>query len=278
MAEANSLKACTYFLVRYVPDTAREEFLNVGLFLHNAEEQFLDCLFADDFRRFKRFHPQADLRFLQELQTYFEQQIQEHESNLEGYLEEMQESFSNLIQLTPPRPLLTADPQAEMQRLFETYVGKRLEAFPGADTRMRIKQRLVEALRRALVFNEKGFEKHIPAEQWTERGDPFHFDFGYRPRLSAGKPNGHLKLIHALSLHRDRELAHVLANTLHYVRRQEPAELTALIEGFPAPEDKTATLSYRLLTDAEVTLVPLSEIEAFAASVSKELQFHSSAS
>ena len=109
MPEASSLKAWTYFLVRYVPDTAREEFLNLGLFLHNAEEQFLDCLFADDFRRLKRFHPQADCCFLRELQSYFEQQIQEHESNLEGYLQEMQESFSNLIQLTPPRPLLTAE-------------------------------------------------------------------------------------------------------------------------------------------------------------------------
>jgi hypothetical protein len=278
MAEASSLKAWTYFLVRYVPDTAREEFLNLGLFLHNAEEQFLDCLFADDFRRLKRFHPQADLRFLRELQTYFEQQIQEHESNLEGYLQEMQESFSNLIQLTPPRPLLTAEPQAELQRLFETYVGKRLAAFPAADTRMRIKQRLVEALRRAMVFNEMRFEKHIPAEPWTEKGDPFHFDFGYRPRLSVGKPNGHLKLIHALSLRRDHDLAHVLANTLRYVRRKEPAELTALIEGWPAPGDKTAGHSYRLLMDAEVTLQPLSEVEAFAASVSKELQFHASAS
>jgi hypothetical protein len=42
----------------------------------------------------------------------------------------MQESFSNLIQLTPPRPLLAAEPQAEMQQLFERFVGKRRADFP----------------------------------------------------------------------------------------------------------------------------------------------------
>ncbi len=278
MAEESDLKACSYFLVRYVPDTEREEFLNIGVVLLSAEEQFLDCLFTDDFRRIRRFHPQADLGFLRELQNHFEQQIQEHENNLEGYLQEMQESFSNLIQLTPPHPLLIADPQAEMPRLLERFVGKRQADFPAAETRMRIKQRLAEALRRVKVFSDPRFEKRIPAERWTEKGDPFHFDFGYRPPLAAGKPNGHVKLIHALSLRRDPEIAHVLANTIRYVRQKEPAALTAVIESLPSRRDETAGHSYRLLRDAEITLQPLSEVAAFASSVSKELQPSASAS
>jgi Protein of unknown function (DUF3037) len=271
MAEESHLKSCSYSLVRYVPDTEREEFLNIGLFLHSAEEQFLDCLFTDDFRRVKRFHPEADLGLLRDLQSHFEQQIQEHENDLAGYLRDMQESLSNLIQLTPPRPMLAAEPQAQIQQLFERFVGKRLADFPAADTRMRIKQRLAAALRRAMVYDHPLFEKHIPAERWTEKGDPFHFDFGYRPRLARGKPNGHVKLIHSLSLHRDNETAHVLSNTLRYVRRKEPAELTAVIEGWPASADKVAGHSYRLLMDAEVTLRPLSEVDEFVSSVGKEL-------
>jgi hypothetical protein len=273
----NLLKSCSYSLVRYVPDTEREEFLNIGVFLHSAGEQFLDCLFTDDFRRIRRFHPQADLGLLRDLQSHFEQQIQEHENDLEGYLAEMQESFSNLIQITPPRPLLAAEPQAEIQHLFERYVGKHLADFPALDTRMRIKQQLSGALRRAMVFDHPLFEKRIPAERWTEKGDPFHFDFGYRPTLTAGKTNGHVKLIHALSLHRDVETAHVLSNTLRYVRRQVPADLTAVIEGWPASGDKVAAHSYRLLMDAQIALRPLSEVEAFASSVSQELQLNESA-
>lgn len=266
-----TLKECSYFLVRYVPDVAREEFLNIGLFLHIPEEGFLDCMFTDDFHRLRRFHPQADTRFLRELQPYFEQQIKEHENDLAAYIREMQDSFSNLIQLTVPRTCLLRDPQAEMQELFARYVGTRLAGALPQDTRMRIKQHLTDAFRRRNVLDHDLLEKRVPAERWTQKGDPFTFDFGYWPSQSAGRPNGHVKLIHALSLHRDTEISHVLANTIRYVRRKEPAELTAVIEGFPAPGDKTASHSQRILLDAEIHMCPLSDVDGYADSVRAEL-------
>ena len=89
--------------------------------------------------------------------------------------------------------------------------------------------------------------------------------------MAAGKPNGHLKLIHALSLHRDHELASVLSLTMGYVRSKQPAELTAIIEGWPARGDKTAGHSYRILQDAEIAMRPLAEVDAFATSIRTEL-------
>jgi hypothetical protein len=142
MADEASLKACSYYVVRYVPGVEREEFLNIGLLLHCAEEQFLDCLFTRELRLVKRFHPQADLELLRQLQSHFEQQIQEHEDNLQGFLEEMLQSFSHAIQLAPARPVLAAEPAAELPQLFERLVGKHQAEFPATDTRMRIKQRL----------------------------------------------------------------------------------------------------------------------------------------
>ena len=271
MADEDSLKPCAYYLVRYVPDTERDEFLNIGLLLHSAADQFLDCLFTRDLRRIQRFHPQADLEFLRELQSHFEQQIQQHEENLQGFLDEMQQSLSNLVQLAPARSVLAAEPQTQLQQLFARLVGKRRADLPAADTRMRIKQHLVEALQRAQVFSDKRFEKRIPAEPLTHPGDPFHFDFGYRPPLASGKPNGHLKLIHALSLRRDPELASVLSLTMGYVRSKQPAELTAVVEGWPGRGDKTAGHSYRILKDADIAVRPLTEVEAFAASIRNEL-------
>jgi len=271
MTEASKLSQCSYFLVRYVPDTAREEFLNIGVFLHIPSEDFLDCLFTDDMRRIKRFHPQADTELLRELQSYFEQQIKEHEADLSGYLREMQESYSNLIQVSPPRSCLAAEPQAEIQELFARYVGSRRAGPPAQDTRMRIKLRLTDALRRHGVLDHPNLEKGVPAEQWTQKGDPLCFDFGYRPWQAEGKPNGHIKLIHALSLRRDKETAHVLANTLGYVRKKEPAELTAVVEALPAADDETARYSQRILLDAEIRLQPLADIEPFAESVRAEL-------
>ncbi len=269
MAEEIKLKECSFFLVRYVPDLVRDEYLNIGLFLHSPQERYLGCMFTDDFRRIKRFHPQADLELLRELQQHFEQEIDEQETDLEGYIRLMQDSFSNLIQVTSPRPCLLHEPQTEIQDLFSRYVGPRVSGPPPQDTRLRIKQRLTSAFVRAGIWER--LEKRISAEQWTHKGDPFTFDFGYRPVQVAGKPNGHVKFVHALSLKRDNEIAHVLANTIRYVRQREPAGLTAVVEGLPAPGDKTASHSQRILLDAEISLLPLSEIDSYAQSVRQEL-------
>jgi hypothetical protein len=271
MTVENVLKSCAYYLVLYAPYVEREECLNIGLLLHYPEERFLDCLFTRDFRRIRGFHREADLELLRELQGDFEQQIQQHEDDLRGFLDGLRQSLSHAIQLAPARPLLAAEPAAQLPRLFARLVGGRESAPTLADTRMRVKQRFVDALCRAGVFNDPRLEKHIPAEPLTHVGDPFHFDFGYRPPLVAGRPNGHLKLVHALSLRRDYELASVLALTMGYVRARQPAELTAIVEGWPARGDKTAAHSYRILTDAAIAMQPLAEAEAFAASIRGEL-------
>lgn len=271
MAEESKLKQCSFFLVRYVPDLVRDEGLNIGLFLHSPEQEYLDCLFTRDFGRVKRLHPQADLKFLEELQSYFEQQIKEHETDLESYIREMQESFSNLIQVTDPRTCLTSDPQSEVQTLFARYVAGRASTAPRPDTRMRIRQALTAALERSGVRKHKLFEKHIPAEQWTKKGDPFTFDYGYRPLLVEGKPNGHIKLLHALSLGRDTELAKVLAYTIERVREKEHADLTAVVEGLASPKDKAAQASQEILKESRIAIQPLAGIDPYAESIRAEL-------
>jgi hypothetical protein len=271
MSEENKLRACSYFLVRYVPDVLREEFLNIGVFVHSPAENFLDCLFTDDIRRLKRFHPQADAEFLRELQTYFEDEIKEHEGNLEGYVREMQESFSNLIQVTSPRACLVAEPQAEMQALFARYVGERRAGPLAQDTRMRIKQRLTDAFRLHGVLEHRLLERRIPAEQWTHKGDLFSFDFGYRPTQVAGKPNGHVKLIHAYSLSRDNELVKALRWTFDRVIEKEAADLTVAHEDLPRPLDDVVLSSQTILKHERIHLVPVSRFDAYAQSVRAEL-------
>lgn len=269
MDEEGKLKQCSFFLVRYVPNIVRDEALNIGLFLYSPEEKYLGCLFTDDFRRIKRFHPQADLEFLRELEQDFGQQIDEHGEDLEAYLRGIQESFSNLIQVTVPRACLLADPQSEIQSLFDRYVSSRLSGPPPEDTRLRIKQRLTAALARAGVWER--LEKRIPASQWTKKGDPFTFDYSFKPALVDGKPNGHIKLVHALSLKRDAELAKVLAYTIDRVREKEPADLTAVVATLASPEDEVARASQEILVERHISLQPLAGIEDYALSVRREL-------
>lgn len=269
MANEEKLKECSFFLVHYVPDAVRGESLNLGVFLYSAEENYLGCLFTDDFRRVKRFHPQADIDFLRELQQDFEQQIEEHSEALPDYLKWMEESFSNLVQISRARSCLLRDPPAELQALFDRYVGTRMEGPLPVDTRVRIKQRLRLSLVRAGVWER--LERNIPAARWTQPGDPFAFDFGYRPLEMAGKPNGHIKLVHALSLRRDAELAKVLVYTLDHVRRREPAELTAVVEGPPGPEEEAAIVSQNILQEGGIAVLSVALADDYARSIHQEL-------
>jgi hypothetical protein len=271
MTDEARLKPCSFFVVRYVPDLVRDEGLNIGLFLYSPQEEYLDCLFTQDFRRLRTLHPQADLELLRELQGHFEREIKEREGKLEAFLSEMQETYSNLIQLTTPRTCLAVDPQAELQALFERYVGARPEAGARAETRMRVKQKLHAALDRAGALKSKHLERKVPAARWTGEGDPFTFDYGYRPLEVAGRPNGHYRFIHALTLKGDADLAKLLAYTIGKVREKEPADLSAVVDARAARDDETALFSQRTLEEAEIALVPLAEVDSFAQSVAREL-------
>lgn len=270
MDKDSQLKECAFFLVQYMPDLVRGEFMNIGVFLHCPQEEYLGCLFTDDYRRIKRFHPQADLEFLREIQQDFEQQIDDHGEDLQGYMTGIQSSFSNLLQIASPRTCLLEDPQSELRDLFERYVGARAALGELEDTRLRVKQRLTSAFVHAGVW--KKLDKRIPVARWTHPGDRFTFDYGYRPALIEGKPNGHMRFVHALSLKRDAELAKVLVYTLDRVRRSEAADLTAVVEGLAGQGDEPAALCQRILEDGRVAIQPVAGVEVFAQSVRNELR------
>jgi len=271
MADVEQYKECSLYVVQYVPDVVRGEFLNIGVFLFSPQENYLGCLITDDFRRIKRFHPQADLEFLRELQQDFEQQIDEHSDELETYLNWMGQSFSNLVQIAPVRACLLRDPVAEIQDVFNRYVGARVEGPLPVDTRVRIKQRLRLSFVRAGLWDFPKFERNIQAARWTQPNDTFAFDFGYRPLEIAGRPNGHMRFIHTLSLKRDVELAKVLVYTMDHVRSREPAELTAVVEGMPSGEDEAATLSQNILVEAGISIQPVTLADQYARSIRSEL-------
>jgi hypothetical protein len=268
MGKGSELKECSYFLVRYVPDVVKEEFINIGVLLFCPAEQFLDCVFSDDWRRVKHFHPHADTELFKLLQADFEDQIRKREVDLESYIRELQ-SYSNLIQLSPPRDCSTADLASELQHLFQQHVGLRLAGPTKQDTRMRIKLRMKDCLRRHSVYDH--VEKHIPASQWTGAGDPFVFDYGYSPPTEPGKPNGRMKLIHTLSLQRDEELVKAVKWTFERVLEKERSDLTVGHEDNADQNNPRVSFSLGVLQHEHIHLVPVSGFDDYAQSVRTEL-------
>lgn len=263
MTGETRLKPCSYFVVRYAANLIRGEGVNIGVLLHCPEEHYLGCLFAGDFRWVRRHDPRADLELLGALQQDFEEQFELREPHPEGYLRELSESLSNTIQLEGPRACLLEDPALNIQDLYARNVGRGASALAAEDTRVRVKQRLTAAFVRADIWDL--LEKRIPGGRWTQPGDPFTFDYGYQRGNS-------IRLIHALSLRRDTQLAKTLVYTLDCVRRQEEASLTAVVETLPRPEDRIALATRSILEEARIALQPVGSVDTFAETVRAELR------
>jgi hypothetical protein len=114
---------------------------------------------------------------------------------------------------------------------------------------------------------------------YTRAGDPLRLDCAYRP-------NGVIRMFHAVSLENDTEMAKVLAFTMPVLRegvaRVEQAELqlTALVEPLAqvrgADEDEDATAQYRFAVETMETqgirVMTTSDLPRIAETAQRELR------
>jgi len=261
----NAEHTCQYFLLRYTPDIVRGEFINLGVFLYDPEARRLESRLLEDFRRLRRLHPWADLALLAQLAGQFEQESFEAAGNLQTYVERL-ENYSNTIDISLPKAVLTGNFEAELQRLYETYVREpryptRLAAAVEG-TRAWVRVQLNSVLRAAGLLEHPRLERRVRVAAYTQPGDPFAFDFGYRT-------NGTRGFLHALALARDVDTAKVFAYTAERVRARLAddklrAEFTAVVEAEAAPGNETAQLSARILAEQQIGLVPVAQLNDFA--------------
>jgi hypothetical protein len=145
------------------------------------------------------------------------------------------DTFSHSIQMTESRACLAENVAAELDLLMKMYV----EPLKVKQDRRRTGRAAIAAAMRT-QFERAGvwalMRKRSAASSYTRAGDPMKIDCGYRP-------NGVIKMFHAVSLEADVEAAKVLAYSsprLHEgVQRVEGArlELTAVVEALRTVSD-----------------------------------------
>jgi len=224
---------CEFFLVRYVPDPVKNEFVNIGVVLREAAEGGAGAVrstvrFTRDWARVRCADPDADIAMLEALEAEMRQRLGAQETSGKPLLEVIEDSFSNLIQVTEAKGCLAENMAAEMDALMRLYVETRKErARQAVSGRQSIVRSIRSSFERAGVWDLMW--KRIPAAQYTRPGDPLKLDCGYRP-------NGVVRMFHAVSLMGDVEVAKVLAFSAPALRagleRVEKAELelTAIVE------------------------------------------------
>lgn len=258
MAEAD-LHACSYWVVRYTPNLVRDEWLNVGVMLFDPETKRFEARFIEEnqeFGRIRKLHPNADEAILRGLESFFQTDIGGAEDPA-ARLGKLEETLSNVVELSPRRGLLAQDLAVELERLYQQHVapprrmsaaGKWLESGRGL-----IRRRFNDLLGRAGLA--KRVERRVRVEEFTFRSDPLRLDYGYRYDGTRG-------FVEALSLERDASEAKVFAFTAERIRlRLASSEFTVITESAPHPENERHQFIVRLLEDQQINLVPPTELE-----------------
>lgn len=224
-------RQCEFFLLKYVPDPVRDEFVHVGVILRERDGEGLRTAvkFTADWRRVRCLDPDADTTMLEGLESELRRRFeQEPEGNLFHVLED---SFSNSVQMTRGKAYLAESVDAGMAELMRIYVDPlKRERVARLTGRAAVLAAMRGEFERVGVWEL--MRKRIAASQYTRPGDPLRIDAGYRP-------NGVIRMFQAVSLDasgQGLEAAKALAFSapalMAGVERVEKArlELTAVVE------------------------------------------------
>ncbi|MGH9733434.1 MAG: DUF3037 domain-containing protein [Candidatus Acidiferrales bacterium] len=261
-----------YRILRYTPNLIRDEWVNIGVLLEDAEQspartarQAMRVIEESaEIARVRRWHPDADESVLRMLPSEFGAILQAPAVNGIAPMAKLEQTMSNLLQFSPVKGLIAEDFDAELDRLYREHVAPPPRARGGIVESARgwIKARLDDVLRRRRVPR---LERRISVEQFTEPGDSFRFDYGYQ--------NGVRGFLHALAIGRDPVQAKVLAYTANRVRLRVPdCEITAITEVDPATDNRRHAFVARLFEDSRIAIVPLNRVEKFAEELRQRLQ------
>jgi len=118
-------RPCEFFLVRYVPDPIKEEFVNIGLVLVCGAIQsdaLVEVRFSCNWKRVLRLDSHADIEMLEALAKEIRERLAEPGADRERMLSMMRDSFSNSVQVSSPKACLAESPREEADRLAQIYL------------------------------------------------------------------------------------------------------------------------------------------------------------
>jgi hypothetical protein len=227
MSSGSERRTCEFQLLRYVPDAVRNEYVHIGVILREqGSREPAQVQFTRDWRRVRCLDPEADTALLEGMESELRKRFQEEPDG--KLMRLLTEALSLNVQMTEPKAYLAESLPAGMEELMRLYVEPpsraRVSRLSG---RAAIQAKMRTEFERAGVWDL--LRKKIAASEYTRPGDPMRIDVGYRP-------NGLIRMFHAVSLEPGVEMAKVLAFSSAGLRagveRVEKAqlELTAVIE------------------------------------------------
>jgi len=226
---------CEFSLIRYVPDVVKGEFTNIGVVLREVSAEspttpeatrksVTEVRFTRDWRRVRCIDPDADTDLLESLEDEIASLLISEATGpppAKPLMSLLSDTLSNSIQITEPRATLAETFALELEQLMRLYVEPiRVKVTKERTGRAAIHAAMRKEFERAGVWG--AMFKRFPVANYTREWDPMKLDCGYRP-------NGVLRIFHAVSLKDNVEAARGLAYSaplLHEgLLRQKSVEL-----------------------------------------------------
>jgi len=256
-----------YRILRYTPNVARDEWVNIGVLLERAEgnERALRLIEEEHLARVRRLHPEADLDLLRALPAELGGRLAGPGEKAAAELARWNDTMSNVLQFSPAKGLLAEDFQAELARLYEEQVGPPPRARGGLaeSARSWLRGKLRDVFRRHGVFGK--MKANVRVEEFTHPGDTFKFDFAYQ--------NGARGFVQSVLLARDVLPSKAMTYTAGHIRRRyADAEFAAVTDAEPALENPRHQFLVQLFEEQNIRVVPMARVEKFAEELRVRLQ------
>jgi hypothetical protein len=264
----DGLQSLRYRILRYVPNLIRDEWVNVGVLLEEERGTRRAMRLIEEPRelaRVRRVHPDADEDLLRSLPSKFDISLRTSVREAAAYLQTLDDTLSNALQFGMEKGVLAQDFDTELDRLYRDQVAPRSRRSGGIieSTRDWMREKLNDVFRRHRILGK--LEHRVRVEGFTQPGDPMRLDYGYQ--------NGVRGFIHSVSLRRDLPQAKALAYTAECIHARDAlAEITAITENAPDPENPRQVFVDRLFAEKRIRIVPMSQVEGFAEELRLRIQ------
>ncbi|HUK26428.1 MAG TPA: DUF3037 domain-containing protein [Terriglobales bacterium] len=265
------LKQFEFFLLRYVPDAVKGEFVNIGFMLHEAgasETKTSLVTITDDWKRAKCMNPDLDLEVLSGIGPQLQRELDE--AGWDKVLHKMQDQFSNGIEVSPAMALQAADSAQAADRLMKDYLRARAG---GGEERISPRERIVTTMEGAFgAAGVLGFmQRNIRVADYTgKRGDPQKFDFAY-------PLPGEVRFLHGLSLSASLQPALILGARFPaiaadiYRAHDARARLTLVVEDDLDRQRDDIGFALGLMAENQIRVAEAREALQLAAEIREEL-------
>lgn len=257
------------YLIRYVPDVVRGEFLNIGAALFHEDGGLTGLRFTRDWRRARCLYPDTHVEVLEALERHLLTDLL-RPANFDDFLRVFNKYVTNGLELCVPKAIRAIDAVEELNRIEKLYleplqlpaVAKRSGGRNG------ILQSMTAELQRAGIA--KLMKQGVSVSQYTHSNDAFKLDFLYSVAGAA-------KMLQAVSLARDADYAIHLAyrypKIVEGLRRDyQSVAMTAVVEDLSDLGENHVAFGFRVLEDCGIRVARLTDMPSIAEAARIELR------